>query len=136
MPVACFPAGGESHAFKTQPVGLWLEIIRLPPQFVPSHRSPTSKKSPPQTAQHRPGWGQLFCGQAFNSGSPATLVSRLRTPARAAAEPTMTQFTSPSTAAVPMVAAAVCATVFSARTPAALIHVITFSLVLIIPPEN
>ena len=40
--------------------------------------------------------------------------------------PTITQFTSPSTALVPMVATAVCATVFTARTAAAFAHCFQF----------
>jgi xanthine/uracil/vitamin C permease (AzgA family) len=58
--------------------------------------------------------------------NPATLVSRLRMPDSNAAEPTAIQFTSPMTAAVPMVATAVCATVLIARTAAAWIHVLPF----------
>ena len=45
------------------------------------------------------------------SGSPATDVRSDKTPASADAEATASQLTSPSTAAVPTVAAAVCATV-------------------------
>lgn len=63
----------------------------------------------------------------FNSGRPATLVSRDNSPAKAAAETTATQLTSPSTAAVPIVATAVCATVLTARTPAAYNQFIIFS---------
>ncbi len=55
----------------------------------------------------------------LSSGSPATLVSRDNTPASAAAEATIAQLTSPRTAAVPIVATAVCATVLIARIPAA-----------------
>ena len=55
----------------------------------------------------KPQMGDSLIAYSFSSGSPATLVSRLRTPARAAALPTMTQFTSPITAALPMVATAV-----------------------------
>lgn len=56
------------------------------------------------------------------SGNPAILVSRLSTAASADAEATISQSTSDSTAQVPIVATAVCASVFSARIPAALIH--------------
>ena len=48
------------------------------------------------------------------------LVSRDRIPASSDALPTMSQFTSPMTALVPMVATAVWATVLTARTAAAL----------------
>ena len=61
-----------------------------------------------------------------SSGRPATLVSRLRIPARTLALATISQFTSPSATAVPMVATAVCATVLMARTPAALIQFFQF----------
>ena len=47
-------------------------------------------------------------------------------PASSEALPTITQFTSPSTALVPMVATAVCATVLTARTAAALPHCFQF----------
>ena len=50
------------------------------------------------------------------------LVNRDRIPATAEALTTAGQLTSPMTAAVPMVAAAVWATVFTARTPAARNH--------------
>ena len=66
-----------------------------------------------------------FCS---SSGRPAMLVSRLRTPDSAAALPTIAQLTSPITAAVPTVATAVCATVFTARIPAALIHLLQYAL--------
>ena len=63
------------------------------------------KKSPIHGSNRR--WGIHSIAYSFSSGRPATLVSRLRTPARAVALPTMTQFTSPITAALPMVATAV-----------------------------
>ena len=44
------------------------------------------------------------------------------------------QFTSPSTAAVPMVAIAVCATVLTALTPAAFNHFFALSLIFILLP--
>ena len=58
----------------------------------------------------------------LTSGRPATEVRRDRRPAKAAAEQTTAQFTSDRIAEVPIVAIAVCATVFKARMPAALIH--------------
>ena len=54
------------------------------------------------------------------------VVSRDKIPASAEADATTAQFTSASTALVPIVAIAVCATVLSARTPAALIHALKF----------
>nr|DAI40516.1 MAG TPA: hypothetical protein [Caudoviricetes sp.] len=68
----------------------------------------------------------------FSSGRPATLVSRLSTPASAEALATTAQLTSPSTALVPIVATAVCATVFTARIAAALIHFFQF-LMMVFP---
>lgn len=56
------------------------------------------------------------------SGRPARLVRSESTAARTAADATMVQFTSPRTAAVPIVATAVCAIVFIARVPAAAHH--------------
>ena len=53
------------------------------------------------------------------SGRPAMLVSRLSTPESAAALATIIQLTSPIAAAVPTVATAVCAMVFTARTSSA-----------------
>ena len=50
------------------------------------------------------------------------LVSIDRIPASTDADATAIQSTAPSTAAVPMVAIAVCATVFSARIPLAANH--------------
>ena len=65
-----------------------------------------------------------FCaGSAYSSGTsgmPATLVSRLKMPARTDEDSTSFQFTSPMAADVPMVATAVWATVLMARMPAAL----------------
>nr|DAM06522.1 MAG TPA: hypothetical protein [Caudoviricetes sp.] len=66
----------------------------------------------------------------FSSGRPATLVSRLSTPASAEALATTAQLTSPSTALVPIVATAVCATVFTARIAAALSHFFQFLMFL------
>jgi hypothetical protein len=68
-----------------------------------------------------------------SSGIPAREVSSERTPASREALPTMSQFTSNSTADVPMVATAVCATVFSARMPAALIQFFQH-LFIVFPP--
>nr|DAG08866.1 MAG TPA: hypothetical protein [Caudoviricetes sp.] len=68
-----------------------------------------------------------------SSGIPAREVSRDSTPASREALPTMSQFTSDSTADVPMVATAVCATVFSARMPAALIQFFQH-LFIVFPP--
>ena len=58
------------------------------------------------------------------SGRPARLVSRDRIAAISDAEQTAIQFTSPSNAAVPMVANAVCAIVLSARIAAARSHLV------------
>lgn len=63
---------------------------------------------------------------SLTSGSPATLVSNDRSPAKSEAEITTRQSTADSTAEVPMVAIAVCATVFTARTAAALSHFAAF----------
>jgi hypothetical protein len=57
------------------------------------------------------------------------LVSKDRIPAKTDAEQTATQFTSPSTADVPIVAIAVWDTVLTARTPAALIQVFQFFII-------
>ena len=65
------------------------------------------------------------------SGNPATLVNNDKTPANADADNTIIQLTSPITAAVPIVATAVCATVLMALIPALLIHSIQYSLLLI-----
>lgn len=62
------------------------------------------------------------------SGRPAALVSRDSIPASSALESTIVQLTSPNTAAVPIEAAAVCATVLSALTLAARIHVLSLSM--------
>ena len=70
---------------------------------------------------------------SLTSGRPATEVSRDRMPARADALATITQFTSPNTALVPMVATAVCATVFSALMPAAFSHCLKFVFILFSP---
>ena len=73
------------------------------------------------------------CGAFFyfccTSGSPATLVSKDKTPANTDALTTIFQSTAENTAAVPMVATAVCATVLIARIAAALNHKIVFSFI-------
>nr|DAU37772.1 MAG TPA: hypothetical protein [Caudoviricetes sp.] len=68
-----------------------------------------------------------------SSGIPAREVSRDSTPASREALPTIIQSTSDITAVVPMVATAVCATVFSARMPAALIQFFQH-LFIVFPP--
>ena len=78
------------------------------------------EKSPP----FRRGFPVYCC----TSGRPATEVSKDKIPANAEALATAAQFTSPKTAAVPMVAAAVWATVFMARMDAAFAHFRTYSL--------
>ena len=87
-----------------------------------------------QTKQKKRGTGvmpiPLFSYSSLTSGRPAMLISKDRMPANADAEPTAIQFTSPSTAEVPIVAIAVCAIVLIARTPAALIQVLQFFIVL------
>lgn len=55
------------------------------------------------------------------------LVKSDRIPAKSEAEPTKPQLTAPITAAVPMVAIAVCATVLTALTLAALNHCFVFA---------
>ena len=57
-------------------------------------------------------------------------------PANTDADPTTAQLTSVKRAVVPIVAIAVCAIVFSARTPAALSHFVNFSLVMMILPSK
>ena len=74
------------------------------------------------------------CDYPSTSGSPATEVSRERIPARTEAEATAIQFTSPMNADVPTVATAVCATVFTARTPAAFSHFLKLFFIKI-PPK-
>ena len=54
-------------------------------------------------------------------------------PASADADATATQLTAPSTALVPMVAMAVCATVFTARTAAHLIQFFQFFMLCSLP---
>ena len=61
----------------------------------------------------------LFAVSFSTSGRPATLVRRLTTAARTAAEATMGQLTSPSTTAAPMQPTAVWQSVFRARIKAA-----------------
>lgn len=56
------------------------------------------------------------------------LVNIDRIPASIEADATIIQFTSPITADVPIVATAVCATVFKALTPAAFNHFVNFFL--------
>ena len=55
----------------------------------------------------------------FSSGNPATDVSRDKKPESKDADKTIFQSTLPITVAVPMVAIAVCAIVFTALIPAA-----------------
>lgn len=87
----------------------------------------------------RSGFFMLYCSPvspASTSGRPATLVSRDKIPASADALATITQSTSPSTAAVLIVAAAVCATVLIARTAAARIQALKFFFILFSPFES
>lgn len=62
----------------------------------------------------------------YSSGKPATLVSTDKMPAKADAEHTANQLTSPITADVPTVAIAVCAIVFIARIDATFVQVFQF----------
>lgn len=62
------------------------------------------------------------------SGSPAMLVNILNTPANAEADATTSQLTSVSITVVPIVATAVCAIVFAARTPAAFNHFLVIKI--------
>jgi hypothetical protein len=54
-------------------------------------------------------------------------------PASTLADTTYTQLTLPTTTAVPIVAIAVCATVLTALTAAAFIHVLVFIVMLVSP---
>ena len=84
----------------------------------------------------------MFLGQALahapqavhldssTSGSPATDVKIDSSPASAEADSTTYQLTSVSSAVVPIVAIAVCASVFSALTAAASSHVICFLFII------
>ena len=70
----------------------------------------------------------IFLLSAFIIIVTATLVSSERIPASADALNTAIHGTSPSSAAVPIVATAVWATVLMARIPAALIHLLNLSI--------
>lgn len=64
----------------------------------------------------------------LHSGNPATLVSNDKPPANTVADTTTVQFTALITAALPIVAIAVWAMVFTALTPAHFNHFFDFSL--------